>query len=121
MQLLAVRPKTPSWSFGVGCSREQSQKLFTVFHPEEHTMSKTHSLSSGWHGVHSPGAVYDLEQHGIGGRQSDGAKLDPPVWSQMKAGRWLGDSGITGKADLKPGPTAVACCGILRPREILKS
>lgn len=106
MQSLAMQPKAPSWGFGMGCSREQSQKLLTCFHPEEHTMSKVHSLSSGWYGVHSPGAVYDIEKHGIGGKQSDGAKLDPPVWSQMKAGRWLTDSGITGAPDLKPAPTA---------------
>ena len=106
LQMLAVRNRTPEWSFGRGCSREQSQKLLTVFHPQEHTMSKVHSLSSGWYGVHSPGALYDLGPQGIGGKQADGAKLDPPVWSQMKAGRWLTDSGITGKPDMKPGPEA---------------
>ena len=77
---------SPSFGFGTA-SRAQAGKLSTP-NPA---------------GMESPGPTrYNLPSS-IGGKQPDGRKKDPPVWSQAKAGRFVHGYG---KSEARPGPTA---------------
>ena len=76
-QPLSVKRSSPVYGFG-SSTREQANKLFVS---QEHTQ-----LAAA--GTQSPGpAVYRLHSS-VGGKQPDGRKRDPPVWSMGKAERF---------------------------------
>jgi hypothetical protein len=85
-----MKKVAPAWGFG-SATRDQANKLFVS---QEHTL-----IATG--GMHSPGpAAYHLPAS-VGGKQPDGRKPDPPVYSFSAADRFLYGYG---KPDQRPSP-----------------
>ena len=95
-QSIAVKKSAPAYGFGSG-SRDQVNKLF---------ISQEHTLSIQY-GKESPGPAQYLLPPSVGGKQPDGRKKDPPIWSMGVADRFL--YGYVSKAErqrnsVAPGP-----------------
>ena len=77
-QSLAVKKSAPNYGFGSG-TRDQVNKLF---------ISQEHTLTIQY-GKESPGPAQYMLPPSVGGKQPDGRKGDPPVWSMGVADRFL--------------------------------
>jgi hypothetical protein len=94
LQSLAVRKSVPSFGFGAS-SREVANKLF---------VSQAHTLSI-MSGRESPGPTKYSLPASVGGKQPDGRKPDPPVWSMGKPGsRFLYGYGVVEDHCMRTGP-----------------